>query len=224
MSDTIVVSGTDTGVGKTWVTARLASLLASRGETIAVRKPVQSFDPDDGPTDADILAAALGADPTAVCPAHRWYETPLAPPMAAAALGRPTIELRDLVEETVTPARATTLIEGVGGARSPLAERADTVALAEAFDAASVILVAPSGLGAINAVRLSADAFSRAPVIVFLNRFDDSDDTHMRNLDWLRRKDGFHVCTSISELANVLASRNQNASQEHEASAPMEVG
>jgi len=224
VSDVIVVSGTDTGVGKTWVTARLASELRGRGELIAVRKPVQSFDPADGPTDAEILGAASGADPTIVCPPHRWYGIPLAPPMAADALGRPVVEMRALVEETVIPARATTLIEGVGGPRSPLADGADTVALAEAFDAAFVILVAPPGLGAINAVRLSAEAFSPIRVIVFLNRFDDSDDTHVRNLDWLSHDDGFRVLTSISELTGVLSSRNESASRGYQGSAPMEVG
>lgn len=224
MSEAIVVSGTDTGVGKTWVTAHLAEAMADSGVAVAVRKPVQSYDPDDGRTDAEILAAASGVDPTAVCPRHRWYEIPLAPPMAAEALRRPPILVRRLVDETEVPARAITLIEGVGGARSPLADDGDTVALAAAFGAVLVVLVAPAGLGAINAVRLGVTAFDPVPVIVHLNRFDATNDTHVRNLGWLRKKDGFVVSSSIAELAGALMERRgMHASQEQQASAPMEV-
>jgi dethiobiotin synthetase len=222
--DAIILSGTDTGVGKTWVAARLAEALRRRGDAIAVRKPVQSFNPDDGPTDAEILAAASGTDPTAVCPAHRWYEIPLAPPMAAEALGRPPIEMRALVDEMNLPAEGITLIEGVGGARSPVTNDGDNVALAGAINAALVILVAPAALGAINAVRLGADAFAPAPVIVFLNRFDATDDTHARNLEWLRNRDGFDLCTSIPELAEEIAARRIANPKDEDASAPMEVG
>ncbi|MGH2968205.1 MAG: AAA family ATPase, partial [Solirubrobacteraceae bacterium] len=47
---TLVVTGTDTGVGKTVVVAALAALARSRGETVAVVKPVQT---GPGPTDVD---------------------------------------------------------------------------------------------------------------------------------------------------------------------------
>jgi dethiobiotin synthetase len=188
--------------------------MATGGFPIALRKPVQSFDPHDGPTDADVLAAASGAEPTAVCPAHRWYEVPLAPPMAAEALGRPAIPMRALVEETNAPPHTTTLVEGAGGARSPLADDGDTVALAISLDARGVVLVTPAGLGAINGVRLGVDAFAPLRVVVFLNRFDPENDTHSRNLMWLREKDGFEVFTSIRELAGAW----------HEASARTEVG
>lgn len=214
MSDVIVVSASDTGVGKTWVAARLAETLAARGLAIAVRKPAQSFDPHDGSTDAHILASASGTAPTAVCPEHRWYEVPLAPPMAADTLGRPAIRLQALVEETDVPPATTTLVEGAGGARSPLAYDGDTVALARALLARLVVLVTPAGLGAINRARLGVDAFSPVPVVVFLNRFDSDNDTHSRNLAWLQDKDGFEVYTSISELADALQAT----------SARMEVG
>jgi dethiobiotin synthetase len=224
MPEVVVVSGTDTGVGKTWVTARLAEGMARRGTKVAVRKPVQSFDPADGPTDAEILAAASGDVPASVCPRHRWYGIPLAPPMAAEALGRPPIRMRDLVDETDVPAGAITLVEGVGGARSPVAADGDTVALAAALDAGVVLLVAPPGLGAINSVRLGASAFAPVPVIIYLNHFAATDETHARNLEWLTETDRFAVCSSISELIDKLMARlATDASQDQPASAPMEV-
>ena len=46
-------------------------------------------------------AGAAASRPTSVCPPHRWYEVPMAPPMAADALGRPPFTIADLVAETL---------------------------------------------------------------------------------------------------------------------------
>ena len=78
----IVVVGTRTEIGKTWVSARLLRDLRANGLHVAARKPAQSFDSDDALTDAHHLADASGETPTEVCPRHRWYPIPMAPPMA----------------------------------------------------------------------------------------------------------------------------------------------
>jgi hypothetical protein len=96
----VVVAGTGTGVGKTWVVAAAAAALRAAGHTVAARKPAQSFGPSElGGTDADVLAAATGERVEAVCPRHRRYEVPMAPPMAAAALGRPSFTVAELATE-----------------------------------------------------------------------------------------------------------------------------
>src|SRR5260370_36837737 len=82
-----VVCGTATDVGKTWVACSLLRDLRCRGFQVAARKPAQSFADDGQATDAELLAAASGAAPRDVCPAHRWYPAVMAPQMAAAALG-----------------------------------------------------------------------------------------------------------------------------------------
>ena len=49
----VAVAGTATGVGKTWLTARILESLRGRGLAVGARKPVQSYAPDDiGATDA----------------------------------------------------------------------------------------------------------------------------------------------------------------------------
>ena len=83
------VAGTGTDVGKTWVTAAVARALRSDGVSVAARKPAQSFGPDDV-LDAVVLGAATDETPEVVCRPDRWYEVPMAPPMAASALGRPS--------------------------------------------------------------------------------------------------------------------------------------
>ena len=204
MLKTIVVTGTSTEVGKTWVTARLLESLRAEGKSVAVRKPVQSFDQADASTDAEILAAASGEDIDVVSPKHRWYELPLAPPIAAEALGRPPIALDDLVRELRLPDDGLVFVEGVGGPRSPLADDGDTVELAEALGADVVLVVARPELGTINATVLAAEAFDERPLVVFLNRYDDAAADHVRNRDWLVETSGFTVVTDIDELGSKL--------------------
>jgi len=97
----VAVVGTGTAVGKTWVSARVCQTLAARGRAVAARKLAQSFVPGDldaRATDAHVLARATGDRPESVCPPHRWFEVPMAPPMAAQALGRPPFTVADLVQ------------------------------------------------------------------------------------------------------------------------------
>lgn len=196
----VVVLGTGTGVGKTWVSAHLLAGLRAGGTTVSARKPVQSFAPCEPETDAEVLGLATGEAPEEVCPRHRWYAMAMAPPIAAAFLGVGPPSLDELMAELTWPAEAVQVgvLETVGGPRSPLAAGTDSAALAAAAAADLAVLVAPAGLGAINAVRLSAPA-APSPVVVFLNRFDGSD-VHDRNLRWLQAE-GFDVVTDVAALA-----------------------
>lgn len=193
----VVVAGTGTEVGKTWVAQRLLLQARSRGLRVAARKPVQSFEPHTGPTDAELLAAATGEALQDVCPAHRSYAVPMAPPMAADVLGLPRVLLSGLVEEIVWPAGAQfALLETAGGIRSPIAHDGDNLDLIERLRPDEVLLVADAGLGTINAARLCAQVLSGWPLQVLLNRYDDRIDLHRRNRDWLREY-GLHVLTSV---------------------------
>jgi dethiobiotin synthetase len=97
----VLVVGTGTGVGKTWVAAALLRRLAAAGHRVAARKPAQSFGPDDAAasTDAAVLGAATGEAPETVCAPARWYAVAMASPMAADVLGRPPFTVADLVAE-----------------------------------------------------------------------------------------------------------------------------
>ena len=205
----VLVAGTGTEVGKTWVAARLAGHLRAGGTAVAARKPAQSFEPRSGPTDADVLAAATGEEPTTVCPRHRWYEVAMAPFMAADVLGRPPLLLDHLVAELSWPGPVDVgLVEAAGGVRSPItSDGADTVDLAGRLRPDLVILVADAGLGTINAVRLSLAALAGCPVVVHLNRFAASDDLHRRNRGWLAANLDAPVVTGVSELGATILRR-----------------
>jgi dethiobiotin synthetase len=202
----VLVAGTGTEVGKTWVGARLAESLRSRGLRVAARKPAQSFGPNEGPTDAEVLGAATGEDPETVCPRHRWYEVAMAPPMAADTLGRPPIKIAELAAEVAfADGIDVGLVETAGGVRSPLAHDGDTVDLIAHLKPDAVILVADAGLGTINAVLLSFAALAPVPVHVILNHFHAGDRLHIANRTWLSEHFGLDVSIEIDSLAERVA-------------------
>ena len=202
---TIVITGTGTEVGKTYVTSAVLRTLRERGVPAHGRKPVQSFLTGDPTTDADELAAAGDEPVDRVCPPHRRLPTPMAPPMAAAALGLPGFTIADLVAE-IAPGPGLALVEGAGGLLSPLADDGDTLDLVTALAPAAVVLIADAGLGTINLVRLSCAALGTdRTVIVYLNRFDPAHDLHVRNRDWLRTREGLGIVTDPEALAEELA-------------------
>jgi dethiobiotin synthetase len=199
----VVVVGTGTEVGKTWVAARLLRELRAEGLDVAARKPVQSFDPADRLTDAHVLGGASGEDPADVSPRHRWYPVPMAPPMAADALGRAPFTISDLVDELSWPVLIADvgMVETAGGVRSPQASDGDAITLIEALQPDLILVIADAGLGTINSVRLTLEAIDRgshvATPIVVLNRFDPADDLHCRNRDWLESNLETEVMASV---------------------------
>ena len=200
----VAMVGTGTEVGKTWVAASALAELRDRGATVAARKPAQSAEPDDpAPSDAAVLAAATGEDEFTVCPAHRRYAVAMAPPMAADVLGLERFTVADLAAETAWP-RLTAgvarthpadgsvvdvgLVETAGGLLSPAAADGTSLDLALAVDPDVVVLVADAGLGTINGVRLCLSALAprwSGPVVVVLNRYDDTLPLHRANRDLL---------------------------------------
>lgn len=204
----VVVTGTGTEIGKTWVSAALLRHARQRGLTVAARKPAQSYAPGDAVTDADQLAAASGEDPGQVCPALRCYPVALAPPMAATALGLEPPDLASLAGQVAaswpSPPVDLGLVEGAGGVASPLADDGDSADLARAIGADAVVVVADPELGAISSVRLAVRALTGRPVVVHLNRFDPDRDLHRRNAAWLTDREGLVVTTGIIGLLDAL--------------------
>lgn len=206
----VVVLGTGTGVGKTWVAARTLARVKAGGVTVAARKPVQSHAPCDPETDASILALATGEQQDTVCPPHRSYAIAMAPPIAAAFVGAEPPALADLVAGLAWPDEqvGVGVVETAGGPRSPIASDGDSAALAAEIDPDLTLLVAHAGLGVINDVRLCAPTLPQ-PFVVFLNRFDNGD-LHDRNRRWLQT-DGFDVVVDLAELTRRMGAKKPPA-------------
>jgi dethiobiotin synthetase len=157
----LFITGTDTGVGKTFVACALATALRARGRRVAVMKPVETG-VEREPEDARRLAAAA-ADPAPlddVCPYR--LRAPLAPAVAAGLEGV-TIDVERIVALVARRAAAADvlLVEGAGGLLVPVAGRttwADVAARARL----PVLIVAANRLGAINHCALTAQVATAA--------------------------------------------------------------
>jgi dethiobiotin synthetase len=211
----VVVTGTGTEVGKTWVSAAVLRLARAQGLSVAARKPAQSFAPDQGPDqrDAYLLAAATGEPADVVCRPERSYPVPMAPPMAAEALGRDLPDLAGLVAEIGAswPGEGGCdlgLVEGAGGVASPITIDGDCADLAHALSPDIVVLVGDPSLGVINSGRLCVRALHPLPVVVHLNRFEPENDLHRRNRDWLVGHDAMRVTTSAGALLGEVIGRH----------------
>jgi dethiobiotin synthetase len=124
--------------------------------------------------------------------------------MAADALGLAPIKLEELVAESAWPLSAElAVIETAGGLCSPISHDADNLALIEKLAPTRVVLVADAGLGTLNAVRLCLRALNGRPTTVFLNRFDASNELHVRNREWLERE-GVLLATDVGDLVDEL--------------------
>ena len=161
---TVVVTGTDTGVGKTYVTAALLGVLKRRGFEAAGVKPVEtgcgeSRSPEE---DGVILAAASGQ----VAPAHALdrLREPVAPPVAAAREGR-SLRIDPWCEaiEGLAARHEVVLVEGAGGLLSPLTGEHTALDLALRLGA-PVLVVAADRLGAVNHTLLTLRTLAGATV------------------------------------------------------------
>jgi dethiobiotin synthetase len=202
---TIVVVGTGTDVGKTWVSVALLEWMKRRGVSAAARKIVQSFDPADPPEGQDraLLAAATGEEPLMVCHDAKSFALAAAPPIAAARLGLSAPTLAELLDFwPCAPDDQLLLVETAGGLRSPQASDADALDVAAWIDPDLVVLVASDELGVISQVRLCHDALDDrlfdVPVVVVLNQRNEGHD--QSNVEWLRDEDGFDVVALPSDL------------------------
>jgi len=173
---TLFVTATGTGVGKTFVTARLVAELRAARRSVRALKPVASgFDAADiAGSDSGVLLDALGLPVTA---AHLddvspWrFAAPLSPDMAAARERR-AIPFDELLEFCRAPRSAdVTLVEGIGGVMVPL-DHEHTVLDWIVELSAPALLVAGSYLGALSHT-LTAVAALRArgiePVAVIVS-------------------------------------------------------
>jgi dethiobiotin synthetase len=154
----LVVSGTDTGVGKTVVVAALAALARERGERVAVVKPIQTGAGAGEPGDLDAVRRLAGVGD--VHELARFAE-PLAPATAARRAGRaaPAVAVAEIVAAMEALAdRDLVLVEGAGGLLVRLDAEGGTIADVAAGLGAPVLVVARAGLGTLNATALTCEA------------------------------------------------------------------
>lgn len=176
----VFVTGTDTGVGKTWVSAMIARELVAQGVRVGVFKPACSgaeLRSINGDTqewiwpDLEVLLASSrspdGIDSKSIediCPYR--LEAPLAPPVAARQAGIVLdFETMLLGVERQQARSEFMVVEGVGGWLCPLTDT-HTIADFAAQISLPVVVVARLGLGTLNHTLLTVDAIQRRGLAV----------------------------------------------------------
>lgn len=221
----VVVAGSDTGVGKTVLTALLTQQLRADGINAVALKPLCS----GGREDAETLHVASDGALTMneVNPWH--FRVALAPVLAARRAGR-RVKLSEVVAHVRAAAERfeLVLVEGAGGLLSPLGERFDARDLISELHALPIIVV-PNRLGAVNQARLLLEAIpqparSRAQLVLVEQ---SAPDTAARSnaqllkewapgitttlLPWVDAKDGTapnrRVATALKPLVSALRAR-----------------
>lgn len=156
----IFITGTDTGAGKTILTALLFSHAQSQGlarRTVGALKPFCSGER----TDAELLFSMQQRSPrTSSLTLDEinpfYFPTPVAPARAAALAGR-RIRLREASTSIQRICSDLLLIEGAGGLLAPLGDGFSALDLIEELSA-EVIIAAPNRLGVLNHTLLTLEA------------------------------------------------------------------
>lgn len=173
----LFVTGTDTGVGKSVVSAAICAGLAAAGQRVAAFKPVVTGldePPGEWPPDHELLAGVTGQEPDAVAP---WRFGPPASPHLAAELDGTTLEPSELLAAARRAgAWADALVcEGVGGLMVPITPGYLVRDLALDMRMPLVVAARP-GLGTINHTLLTLEAARAAglePVAVVMTPWPD---------------------------------------------------
>ena len=158
------ITGTDTGIGKTVVTAAIAAVLQSQDRSVAVVKPAQTGVGPDEPGDVDEVRRLAG--PLDVAEGVRLPD-PLAPDRAAAVAGQalPSLgEQRDLILGA-SASHDVVLVEGSGGVAVNLGVEFTLLDIAvQVRDAGASIewlVVCGSRLGTLNHSTLTVQAIQQ---------------------------------------------------------------
>jgi dethiobiotin synthetase len=156
----VVVSGTDTGVGKTIVTAAIAAAATARGRRVAVVKPAQTGTAEGDEADA---ATVLRLAAPATVRTLAEYPDPLAPMTAARIADEPALGAMaaHLGVRDVGRNHDLTLVEGAGGLLVQMGEGGWTIADLARSLGAPVVVVARAGLGTLNHTALTLEALDR---------------------------------------------------------------
>jgi dethiobiotin synthetase len=167
----VVVTATDTNVGKTFVTAALARLLVARGRRVVAIKPFES-----GARDGRALVR---------------LRDPLSPAMAAEREGV-ELDLDAVRARIVELSRGSDVafVEGAGGVLSPLTWTTDITHLARQLEAA-LVLVASDRLGTLSATHCAVQVLLDTwllPTAIVLSHPAEPDLSTGKNAAALRRR------------------------------------
>jgi dethiobiotin synthetase len=189
----VIITGTDTGVGKTWVGCALGEAMYGSGRDVRAIKLVETGTPEEPSPLEDGTLLARATRQAAPLEALRRYRTPVAAAEAAEMEGRP-FDLTDTITEVQAIAAGAefTFVEGAGGLFAPLTWRRNLLDVARRLGA-PVIVVAADRLGTLNHTLLTLAMLDLAGLTcpgVVMNAMPGAhgdDHSRGRNADAVRR-------------------------------------
>lgn len=205
----VFVTGTDSGVGKTWVGCALARALVRAGHRVVAIKVVETgTELNPSPIEDGVqLAAATGQR----APLHALYRfrTPVAPAVAVELEGGKKLDFDTVVGEVerVASGSEITLVETAGGLLAPLAWDWNVVDLAEALGA-SVLVAAANRLGTINHTLLTLGALELGGILaagVVLSAAEVPDASSATNRDAIVRLSGLDRVLEVPRISDPAA-------------------
>jgi len=209
MKDSVLVTATDTGVGKTVVAAGLVLALRMRGFSAAGCKPFATGCREEGDRlvseDAELLAEACEYELSEELISPVRYRPPLAPAVAARLEQRPVdldAALQALGE--IGQRYDFVVVEGIGGLAVPLTDEM-TVADFAASAGLDLVIVARRTLGTLNHTRLTVEyarsrALSIRGIVLAGPAVPEDDLSAGTNLAEIERLTGISVAASIPAL------------------------
>jgi len=158
LPESIFVTGTDTGVGKTVITAALAWTFMQAGSKVSVMKPVQTGTNEPGPTDLEFVEIVLGVSFNSEDNCPYSFPEPLAPLTASRFAGQDIdIEKIKGAFEKLRSDNDTVIVEGAGGLLVPILENYLMSDLALELEM-PVLIVARPDLGTLNHTLLTVES------------------------------------------------------------------
>jgi dethiobiotin synthetase len=160
-----LISGTDTGIGKTIVTAAIAVAAGRRGLQVAVLKPAESGIVPDAGIESDMAVVARLAEPAST-EVLASYPDALGPLAAAEEAGVVPLAIGDVIEAVRVAAEHhdVVLVEGAGGLLVPIGEGHWTLADLAGALRAPVVVVSRAGLGTLNHTALTLEALAHRQI------------------------------------------------------------
>jgi dethiobiotin synthetase len=203
----LLITGTDTGVGKTVLSAALLAAMAAAGEPVRAHKPVLTGLDETAlagrPPDHELLAGVTGARAEQIAPLRY---APAASPQLAAALSGERIDPARLLASVPADPAQTLIVEGVGGLLTPFADGYSVRELAASLGLPLVVAARP-GLGTINHTLLTLEAAKAAALevraVVFTPWPERPSALERSNRETIARTAG----VAVAELARVSSLR-----------------
>ena len=198
----LFITGTDTNIGKTWISVSLISALKRLGLDVSPRKPIESGWDNDNieSTDAWLLANAANKlnDLDDICPNRFTYAVS---PVRAALLESKQLSLKKIQQDCLKNTKTTDflIIEGAGGFYSPLCTDGLNADLASKLKL-PILLIADNRLGCINQVLLNVEAIEKRGLLlkaIVLNDVANNDSNNMNNLEDLKGYLSYPIITIL---------------------------